>query len=259
MSRPLDGARLKVTRAREHLDSLVSELRTYRERNRVEVIPKQGATYEEGFIVKIGIPPPLRLSAIIGDCATNARAALDYTVWELAKRYFSPKLDTQKPSDRLLASFKISATATNYKHLEWLTKLSGRQIPEPVIDQIKSVQPYQTGDSSLLGLTELVNKDKHQAPVLTLRILSIELDDMGKVTVMSDGLRSVEANLVYSVTLPLRGSEFLITATRSIAGAQYGLVLDSHRDASLAGPIDESIDRILRCVESIIPLFEPYL
>src|SRR5437588_3554710 len=52
--------------------------------------------------------PPLRLSTIIGDCVTNARAALDYIVWELAQRYFQPPFDIAKFSDRRIVSFPIS-------------------------------------------------------------------------------------------------------------------------------------------------------
>ena len=48
------------------------------------------------------LPPPLRLSTIIGDVVVNTRAALDYIICELAQRYFVPPFDPQHTLDRHL-------------------------------------------------------------------------------------------------------------------------------------------------------------
>src|SRR4051812_6533280 len=128
MNHPLDGARLKIVRAQEHLDSLKAEIGMYLNEHPHEVFshPKtypydsrRGAVHAAYYSASIqhvlppltpGVPP-LRLSTIIGDCVTNARAALDYIVWELAQRYFKPAFDITDRNDRRIVAFPIYQNA----------------------------------------------------------------------------------------------------------------------------------------------------
>src|SRR5262245_15024560 len=106
MSHPLDGARLKVVRAQEHLESLKDESRGYLDGHPYKIIteeihdpqgfPSMQAILPDGspkltkywkFTPEVHTLPPLRLSALIGDVVGNLRAALDYIVWQLALRY----------------------------------------------------------------------------------------------------------------------------------------------------------------------------
>src|SRR5258708_428207 len=87
LNHPLDGARLKIVRAQEHIDSLTAEVRMYLDEKPYEVI-KQHDGHVWRFSPDVTIPPPLRLSTIIGDCLGNARAALDYIMWQLALMHF---------------------------------------------------------------------------------------------------------------------------------------------------------------------------
>src|SRR4051812_18603330 len=124
MNHPLDGARLKIVRAQEHLDSLKAEIEMYLHEQPHEVYSRpqtypynsrRGAAYAAYYSASIQhvlpalIPgvPPLRLSTIIGDCVTNARAALDYIVWELAQRFFDPPFDLTNGNDRRIVAFPI--------------------------------------------------------------------------------------------------------------------------------------------------------
>ncbi|HEY7191713.1 MAG TPA: hypothetical protein VH436_34425 [Vicinamibacterales bacterium] len=46
--------------------------------------------------------PPIRLATIVGDCVTNARAALDYIVYQLAVRYFVPLYDPLRVKSKIV-------------------------------------------------------------------------------------------------------------------------------------------------------------
>ena len=167
MADPLDGARLKIVRAQEHVDSLKAEIAMYLNA-RPWVIGTQQYSNVAVPAPIVTVPPPLRLSTIIGDCATNTRAALDYIVWELAQRYFSPAFNQTSGDDRRITSFPLADTPEEPGYVDRLDRLTKRGIPTPAIDEIKSVQPYNRGYEALLLLHELVNRDKHRMPILTL-------------------------------------------------------------------------------------------
>src|SRR5436309_15982842 len=85
MKHPLDGARLKVIRAQEHLDCLKAEVWMYLHQQPDEVRSQPERSPQHTWLRPTHVLPPIvpsepppRLSAIIGDCVTNARAALDY-------------------------------------------------------------------------------------------------------------------------------------------------------------------------------------
>src|SRR5437868_3625124 len=110
MPHPLDGSKLKVIRAQEHLDSLKTEIRRYLKDQPSEAI-SYGTDHPDALFVIHNFPdnlsfpsPPVLFSAIIGDCVTNARAALDYIMWELAQRYLTPPVDIHKRDDRRITA-----------------------------------------------------------------------------------------------------------------------------------------------------------
>jgi hypothetical protein len=264
MTHPLDGARLRVIRAQEHLNSVVTDIGIYRREHPYEIVSQENDDHTSTQTVKISTPPPVRLSMIIGDCVTNARAALDYTVWELARRYFDPRVDITKSNDRRLASFKISENATNKNHVDWLMDLAKRKIPASAIDDIKEVQPYQSGDDSLLWLQELVNTDKHQMPLLTIRVLGLVFDGATSVTLKAEGggldLASMSATGVTGVLLPIYPDteSVRVDSDSKPVETQSSIHLAGHKHASLGGPIDRTLEQIVKCVGDIIPRFDVY-
>jgi hypothetical protein len=185
MNHPLDGARLKIVRAQEHLDSLKAEIRMYLDEQPHEV-RSQPETHTRGrdqtnfyaYYAQTNpvhslpplVPgvPPLRLSTIIGDCVTNARAALDYIVWELAQRHFKPPFNVTDRNDRRIVAFPIYPSASDAGLKDRLNRLTDRQIPAGAIKEIEATQPYNAGYESLGWLHELVNRDKHRMPLLTV-------------------------------------------------------------------------------------------
>lgn len=165
MSKTLDGARLKLARAEEHLDTLKAEIRSY-----LETRPYECDTRTEGAVITAPRPtvidPPPRLGTIVGDCVYNLMASLDYVIWELANRYAGralvpPPDGTDKPSFPLFAD--ETRFAKNTCHFRRRYK-----IPEAAVDVIKQVQPFNAGYEPLFLLYQLVNQDKHRMPLLAL-------------------------------------------------------------------------------------------
>src|SRR5580765_8130368 len=112
MNHPLDGARLKVIRAEEHLDSLKAEIRMYLKGDPYAVVPHEG--YDPGVTLAV-TQPPLRLSTLVGDVVVNARAALDYIVFQLSREYFIPPFDPAT-ADRIVKKavmFPIASGGAN--------------------------------------------------------------------------------------------------------------------------------------------------
>lgn len=135
----------------------------------------------------ITIQPDVELSLIVGDCLTNARAALDYIMYRLVTKYFEdPLIDLSKDRDRKLTSFPLfeaPSTDPSSTYMNRFTYLP-RRMPKAIdgtthaIDVIKSVQPYNSDYRSLWVLHELVNTDKH-------RLLLITRSDVVSATITS--------------------------------------------------------------------------
>jgi len=151
LAHPLDGARLKLGRAHEHLASLKSE-------------------------ISAGTAPAPRLAVIIGDCVTNARSALDHVAWQLAGLPgVNPPRDSESPRDRRFFSFPISihpysATPAREARMfcEQTDEFRERSLPPAAIAEIMAVQPYNRGFEPLNDLRTLVNIDRRCVASLAL-------------------------------------------------------------------------------------------
>src|SRR6185312_1300434 len=92
MAHPLNGARLKVCRAEEHLQALKESIADY-----VASVPYELAAEDDGETVNLVLTlishPDPTIGAVIGDCLHNLRSALDYLMWELAGTYVNRRLE----------------------------------------------------------------------------------------------------------------------------------------------------------------------
>src|SRR5665213_4296904 len=168
MVHPLDGARLKIVRAQEHLDSIKSEIGAYLKTRPYRVAAKIDRNDRLRMPVEITVQPPTHIAMVIGDCVTNIRAALDYVAWELAVRYFNPRLDVASLEERRIASLPLYQVAGDNGYTNRLKSLAKRGMPASAISEIDAIQPYNGGYESLWVLHELVNTDKHRLPIITL-------------------------------------------------------------------------------------------
>jgi hypothetical protein len=83
MTAAMDGARLKLDRAAAHLQAITSEVQKYLTTGPYELL-NRAAVEREIAAIRICVPPPRHLSALVGDCVRNLRGALDLTFWALA-------------------------------------------------------------------------------------------------------------------------------------------------------------------------------
>jgi hypothetical protein len=147
LAHPLDGARLKVVRAQEHLDSLTDEIGRYAKGDPYVVSVKEYVEGWWGGRADITHHPAPRFSAIIGDCLHNLSSALDYVMWEVASTYAgrvleAPPLGTDRPYFPLWDS---PTSFDNYVSRLNDPKAWNYQIPDPVIAEFRTVQPYNAG------------------------------------------------------------------------------------------------------------------
>lgn len=242
---PLDGARLKVVRAQEHLNSLNAEIRRYLDEQPHEVWsqPKGNLNAIPPLIISA---PPLRLSTIIGDCVTNARAALDYIAWQLVLRHSLRTLTTKEEKG---IHFPINGSI---KCANSLTKLTDLNVPTKAIDRIKSVQPDHAGYEPLRFLEQLVNFDKHRMLLLTIG----EFDSL-TVTLATPPLY---ADLIGAAmfTVP----RHLVTEGRPALQSDVQMkgqttVFVTWQDVTMPRePVDRTLEQIVECVANIVPSFE---
>ncbi len=157
---PLVGAYEHVSGAREHLDALRPEIKTF-----VKVVAGDvSLKYKKGDIdiggrrlsvpfgtasFPINKPTPPKTSRLIGETIQSLRKALDYLVYELA--CFDSKSDVKN------TQFVIVDSEEDFKRNQWhLNGLIGEHI---VI--IEKLQPYKGCDWTKL-LREISNPDKHK-------------------------------------------------------------------------------------------------
>lgn len=158
----LDSIHAKVFRAKQHYESLSSELNRYFQGKAGELLME--ANLQTNTIRVVGFEGPsipTIVPLIIGDCLQNLRSALDYLVWELVLAA------NNQPSER--NAFPICRTSKGFT--ESLRRGSLVGIPDEATALIQSLQPYNGGDrwnqTILWILNELCNINKHRRILLT--------------------------------------------------------------------------------------------
>lgn len=156
MQPSLDNPRAKLDRAYEHLESLDPEIAAFFATDPYTVVPEFDAkTGEHVFRLRIREHPPLRLGTIVGDFATNTRAALDHLVWQLVL------LNGKKPNSK--TAFPVYRTESEVAGD--VEDRLGRVHPDHRAI-IEEAQPHTAGDRAeqhwLALLSWLVNHDKHR-------------------------------------------------------------------------------------------------
>jgi hypothetical protein len=183
----LEGVRLKLEKAQEHLVTLDCETSAFLESEPYTVTGKPEAEGTEYvFNVQVVRDPPPVWSTIIGDCLQNMRSALDHLAWQLVlKSGNTPKRGTSFPIF-LDNPFALDAR----KELRDGFKRNVKGMRPDMVALIKELQPYASDDFSFDGLwilNELARIDRHQVlhAVGGVSIRSTwvigEIDDSGRV------------------------------------------------------------------------------
>jgi hypothetical protein len=190
MTDPLRGVWLKIERAKEHSDSLQSEVReTFAvESNR----PRLGIKFEPDsseYVLFVNQMPQLgpfldRCSLILGDIVHNLRSALDRLSYRLAELHTGGKL-----KNTMNVMFPICDSPKDFGDAR--PRRLG-EIDDAHIRIIERFQPYNgIDDSESLGicfrplslLRDLTNIDKHRLPIeLTISPQAIDAEHIDAAT-----------------------------------------------------------------------------
>jgi hypothetical protein len=158
MAHPLDGVKLKLMRAKRHLDEVIRVTKGF-EIGKCRVLPE---TSKDGTLVVLVVhlpPVPAELSVMVGDCLFNLRSSLDHIIWQLCEGR------SQKPGNR--TSFPIMTTQEAFERAK-ATRLGG--VPAEAQRIVEAFQPYRDEDSPLGLLDRLHNIDKHRKLNLTTAV-----------------------------------------------------------------------------------------
>jgi hypothetical protein len=160
MAHPLDGARLKLMRAEEHLNAFEEESTAYLSSNFCSFAKVEDGEFCHFFLIQ-NVSPPLRLSAILGDCVHNMRSSLDHLAWQLVLA------NGQSPTRQ--TAFPIFKNDEAYQGPRAQRLVKGMRTE--AIEIINELQPYYGGhdplNHPLWFLHELDNADKHRTLNLT--------------------------------------------------------------------------------------------
>lgn len=156
MAPSLKNPKLRVERAKEHLDVLYIKTREF-----LDAKPFKISKYEDIqhslYVMKIHMTViDLKLAIIAGDAIDNLRAALDHIAWQLAL------MNVKKPHARTSFPIIDKNTSENMRRFGYAT----RDIPADAINEIDALQPYHGGDAfkddPLWKLDKLCNINKHR-------------------------------------------------------------------------------------------------
>jgi len=169
MTDSLTGARLKLNRARYHLEVLRGELAAFNAGEPYRIAHEPNADGSEHiFRAKVRKEPPPFFGIIVGDALQNMRASLEHLAWGLAFRDkgSTPSRFTSFPICRTSkAFFEVSKKTGTYSYRSGAHKTS--EITDVRVKAaIQDLQPYKRRDPDedwLFILNELARVDRHQS------------------------------------------------------------------------------------------------
>ena len=158
----MESVDAKMIRAHEHIEALGRAGMEYLASIKIKLYLKTAPHLPNPWLVAVASDyiPPMPLSAILGDCIHNMRAALDNLVCGLARTQdrLCTCEDTAFPYTQNEADWNASIQAT----------LAG--VPKPAKKIIKSVQPWRAIWTMPNPLVMLEQAEQHQqAPTLQSR------------------------------------------------------------------------------------------
>jgi hypothetical protein len=156
---------LKLKRAEHHINDLSRRMDAFLAERPFKLMLHGRPTAKQVALrskTEKSIPP--EFSLIIGDIAHNLRSALDVTLYPMAK-------DRAKKPDRIQFPFPKDATPEAFRNAakEGQVKFAG----EKVLEQVRQLKTYPTGNAVLYGIHALNICDKHRLLVLTRNIPNI--------------------------------------------------------------------------------------
>lgn len=157
---PLLGARLKIARAKHHINDLNAQANDFFAAHWGLVVTEKPETGERSLFLKSDKTLPEDFGVLIGDAVHNLRSALDHVIWA----FVSP----HNPRNPAKVQFPFTRDADSLK-----ASIIDRQIDlagPKVVGIINDARPYKGGSDKLVGLHNLSILDKHKllTPIASL-------------------------------------------------------------------------------------------
>jgi len=253
MNPSLDGVRLKIYRAQEHLDAILGVVRKFSQCH-CELIPEKDLKANI-VVLRASLPePPTSLGVIIGDFLYNVRSSLDHIVWQLVLA--NPPNQPKEGK----SAFPICTTPENFAAQVDRGRLAG--MCDKAFAVVESLQPYGGRNPFLVTLDDLHNFDKHRMLHVTTAVADNTLIDWsgnGSIFVGNQEMRNgaVFGNIGLSLDSP--HAERLLNMKMQGEATAF-VAFDKPEAPSLAEfRVDTMLQDILDFVRDFLfPAFEPF-
>jgi hypothetical protein len=159
--KPFDGPRLKIRRAKRHVEDARKEIDRFLSRRPYRlVVEADPDPHFQRVVLQQGEPVPYDIALIIGDAIHNLRSALDHMACELVRA-------NGQPDD--YGTFPVQGTNAKTKFNSIIKKFRARK---DVVDLIRALEPYPGGaGSAIVGLHDIDIVDKHRLLVPTGQVM----------------------------------------------------------------------------------------
>ena len=153
-SEPLSGARLKLARAAENLETVRETVQAFLARDPYTYAQRRH-TEGRGFTLTVTATeqPPARIGVLIGEFAFNVRSALDHAIYELSVWRSRTRTDNAKLRGALrTCQYPIFSTADEYpQRAAPMTSL----LSDDDRAVIQSQQPFNNGGPTIRSHTSM--------------------------------------------------------------------------------------------------------
>ena len=146
---PLQGVRMKIERAKTHLNELEGKCNAFLDREPYRIVRDKNS---DAFKVRVRECVPAELSMAIGDTVHNLRSALDLLAVALVEANGNPSKNTY---------FPFNASATEFKTKTLRGRMGGAS--EKALRFVEGLEPYPGGNETLWKIHQLDILDKHKA------------------------------------------------------------------------------------------------
>lgn len=160
MALDLTSVNAKVSRAKEHTQSVKDEVAAWMSTRTCNLTPRANADFTRWALI-ISVPKTadlVRWTLIVGDAINNLRSALDHLIYAIAVH----ESGSNPPPDEKRLAFPICDTPGEFKE----TAKRIRSLTSEVRTAIESVQPYSCPHPTLPALLAILrdfnNTDKHK-------------------------------------------------------------------------------------------------
>jgi hypothetical protein len=244
---PLDGALLRLDRANVHLDELKASIEGLRRSQEKEIFAQEQFKFiplpisrplEGKTTARVDIP--LIWPILTGEVAYHLRSALDYLIFELAKKDSGSERDrTQFP----IESFTVDSPNENKRRgfaARKDTYLAG--LNQAHIDAIETLQPYK-GVNWTKTLQAISNPDKHRKLTAVL----------GRGTGKSTRETGPSGSFDYKPGQVFRGSGAIYTD--DYFNLEYTLDVTLADGMPLIVTLDDLVSNVCKTIELFYPEF----